>query len=29
VQHFPVDDPTFVHETIDYADLAAEIQQAE
>ncbi|OUK32947.1 alpha-acetolactate decarboxylase, partial [Enterococcus faecium] len=29
VQHFPVDDTTFVHETIDYADLAAEIQQAE
>ena len=27
VQHFPVDDPTFVHETIDYADLAAEINK--
>ncbi|WP_165004609.1 MULTISPECIES: acetolactate decarboxylase [unclassified Enterococcus] len=29
LQHFPVDDPTFINETIDYADLAEEIQRAE
>lgn len=29
VQHFPVNDPTFVQSEIDYADLEKEIQQAE
>lgn len=29
VQHFPTNDPTFIQNEIDYADLAAEIEQAE
>lgn len=29
IQHFPVEDPTFVQTEIDYADLASEIQKAE
>ncbi|MGO3732611.1 MAG: acetolactate decarboxylase [Vagococcus sp.] len=28
-QHFPIQDDTFTHTTIDYADLASEIEQAE
>ncbi|MBO0460835.1 acetolactate decarboxylase [Enterococcus sp. DIV1298c] len=29
IQHFPTNDPTFIQTEIDYADLAAEIEQAE
>lgn len=29
MQHFPTNDPTFIQNEIDYADLAAEIEQAE